>query len=43
MIPLDTRFGSPAVVPVMGRPKFLGQIGRIGNRLGVQVADVIGA
>ncbi|MEQ1632749.1 MAG: FliM/FliN family flagellar motor switch protein [Planctomycetota bacterium] len=43
VIPLDTRFGSPAVMPVMGRPKFLGQIGRIGNRLGIQVADVIGA
>jgi flagellar motor switch protein FliM len=42
VIPLDTRFGSPAVVPVMGKPKFLGQVGRIGNRLAVQVADVMG-
>jgi flagellar motor switch protein FliM len=41
VIPLDTRFGSPAVVPVMGKPKFLGQVGRIGNRLAVQVADVM--
>ncbi len=41
VIPLETRFGSPAVVPVMGKPKFLGQIGRIGNRLAVQVADVM--
>lgn len=42
VIPLDTRFGSDAVVPVMGKPKFRGQIGRIGNRLGLQVADVMG-
>lgn len=41
VIPLDTRFGQPAVVPVMGRPKFTGHVGRIGNRLGLQVADVM--
>ena len=41
VVPLDTRFGQPAVVPVMGRPKFTAHIGRIGNRLGVRVADVI--
>jgi flagellar motor switch protein FliM len=29
-------------VPVMGRPKFTGHLGRIGNRFGVRVADVIG-
>ena len=41
VIPLDTRLGQPAVVPVMGRPKFTGHVGRIGNRLGLQVADVM--
>lgn len=41
VVPLTTRFGQPAVVPVMGRPKFTAHIGRIGNRLGVRVADVI--
>jgi flagellar motor switch protein FliM len=29
------------VVPVMGKPKFTAHVGRIGNRLGVQVADVM--
>jgi len=42
VIALDTRFGSPAVLPVQGRPKFRGQIGRIGNRLAFRVADVMG-
>ncbi len=42
VIPLDTRVGGHAMVPVMGKPKFLGQIGRMGNRLAVQVADVMG-
>ncbi|MFT5268802.1 MAG: flagellar motor switch protein FliM [Acidimicrobiales bacterium] len=42
VIPLATRFGQPAIVPVMGKPKFTAHIGRIGNRMGVQVADVIG-
>ena len=42
VVPLATRFGQPAIVPVMGRPKFTGHVGRIGNRLGVRVADVIG-
>lgn len=42
VIPLASRFGQPALVPVMGRPKFTGHIGRIGNRLGVRIADVMG-
>ncbi|MFT4842800.1 MAG: flagellar motor switch protein FliM [Planctomycetota bacterium] len=42
VIPLTTRFGQPAIVPVMGKPKFAAHIGRIGNRMGVQIADVIG-
>lgn len=42
VIPLTTRVGDPAIVPVMGKPKFTGHIGRIGNRLGVRVADVMG-
>ena len=41
VIPLSTRIGQPAVVPVMGKPKFTGHVGRIGNRLGIQVADVM--
>ncbi len=41
VVPLDTRVGEPAVVPVQGRAKFRGHIGRIGNRLAVQVADVM--
>ena len=41
VIPLMTRFGQPAVVPVMGKPKFTAHLGQIGNRLGVRVADVI--
>ncbi len=41
VIPLDARLGQPAVVPVEGRPKFTAHIGRIGNRLGIQVADVM--
>ena len=42
VIPLETRFGEPAVVPVMGKPKFTAQLGRIGNRLGARIADVTG-
>jgi len=42
VIPLSTRFGQPAVVPVMGKPKFLAHLGRIGNRMGVRIADVMG-
>ena len=42
VIPLATRVGSPAVVPGMGKPKFTAHVGRIGNRFGVQVADVMG-
>lgn len=42
VIPLQARLGQPAVVPVQGKPKFTGHVGRIGNRLGIQVADVMG-
>ncbi len=42
VVSLDTRFGSPAVLPIQGRPKFQGQVGRIGNRLAFQIADVMG-
>jgi flagellar motor switch protein FliM len=42
VIPLGARVGEPAVVPVMGKPKFTAHIGKIGNRFGVQVADVMG-
>lgn len=42
VIPLLSRLGEPAVVPVMGRAKFTGQVGRIGNRMGIQVVDVMG-
>jgi flagellar motor switch protein FliM len=42
VIPLSTRIGHPAVVPVMGKPKFTAHVGRIGNRFGAQVADVMG-
>lgn len=41
VIPLDARLGQPAIVPVQGKPKFTAHIGRIGNRLGLQVADVM--
>jgi flagellar motor switch protein FliM len=41
VVRLDTRVGTPAVMPVMGRPKFRGHIGRVGNRLAMQVADVV--
>jgi flagellar motor switch protein FliM len=41
VIPLTTRVGDPAIVPVMGRPKFTAHVGRIGNRFGVRVADVM--
>jgi flagellar motor switch protein FliM len=42
VIPLQARLGQPAVVPVQGKPKFTAHVGRIGNRLGIQVADVMG-
>ncbi|MBL8753915.1 MAG: FliM/FliN family flagellar motor switch protein, partial [Planctomycetes bacterium] len=42
VIPLTARIGQPAVVPVMGKPKFTGHVGMIGNRFGLQVADVMG-
>ncbi|MCC7062178.1 MAG: flagellar motor switch protein FliM [Planctomycetes bacterium] len=42
VIPLQVRLGQPAIVPVQGKPKFTAHIGRIGNRLGIQVADVMG-
>ncbi|MEC7584287.1 MAG: FliM/FliN family flagellar motor switch protein [Planctomycetota bacterium] len=41
VVPLTTRAGAPAVVPVQGEPKFRGHLGRIGNRLALQIADVI--
>ena len=41
VIPLTARLGQPAIVPVQGRPKFTGHVGRIGNRLGLQVVDVM--
>jgi flagellar motor switch protein FliM len=42
VIPLQARLGQPAVVPIQGKPKFTAHVGRIGNRLGIQVADVMG-
>ncbi|MCA8954256.1 MAG: FliM/FliN family flagellar motor switch protein [Planctomycetes bacterium] len=42
VIPLDKRIGQLAIVPVQGKPKFRAHIGRIGNRMGLQVADIIG-
>jgi len=42
VVPLGTRVGAPATVPVMGKPKFTAHVGRIGNRFGIQVADVMG-
>ena len=41
VIPLNARVGEPAVIPVMGKPKFRAHIGRIGHRFGARVADVI--
>jgi flagellar motor switch protein FliM len=41
VVPLDTRVGAPAVVPVQGRPKFHGHVGKVGNRFAFQVADVM--
>jgi flagellar motor switch protein FliM len=41
VIPLATRFGQPAIVPVMGKPKFTAHLGRMGNSLGVRIADVM--
>ncbi|MBK8097378.1 MAG: FliM/FliN family flagellar motor switch protein [Planctomycetes bacterium] len=41
VVPLDVRLGDPAVIPVQGKPKFAGHVGRIGNRLAFQVADVM--
>jgi flagellar motor switch protein FliM len=42
VVALDTRLGTQAIVPVQGRPKFLGNIGKVGNRFAFQVADVMG-
>lgn len=42
VLPLATRVGQPAIVPVMGKPKFTAHLGRIGNRFGAQVVDVMG-
>jgi flagellar motor switch protein FliM len=41
VVPLSSRLGQPAVVPVQGKPKFHAHVGRIGNRFGIQVADVM--
>ncbi len=41
VIPLERRLGQLATVPVQGKPKFRAHVGRIGNRIGLQVADVI--
>ena len=41
VVPLTSRLGQPAVVPVQGKPKFTAHVGRIGNRFGIQVADVM--
>jgi flagellar motor switch protein FliM len=41
VVPLQTRVGQPAIVPVMDKPKFTAHVGRIGNRFGVRVADVM--
>ncbi|GDY01568.1 flagellar motor switch protein FliM [Planctomycetota bacterium] len=42
VVPLDARLGAPASISVQGRPKFLGNIGKVGNRFAFQVADVMG-
>ena len=41
VVPLNSRLGQPAIVPVQGKPKFTAHVGRIGNRFGIQVADVM--
>jgi len=41
VVPLASRFGQPAIVPVQGKPKFTAHVGRIGNRFGIQIADVM--
>jgi flagellar motor switch protein FliM len=43
VVPLDARIGTPAVVPVQGRPKFTGHVGKVGNRFAFQIADVMEA
>jgi flagellar motor switch protein FliM len=42
VVTLDTRLGAPAVIPIQGRPKFHGHVGRIGNRYAFRIADVLG-
>lgn len=42
VVPLETRVGSPAVVPVQGRPKFRGHVGQVGNRFALRIADLMG-
>ncbi|MCR9246665.1 MAG: FliM/FliN family flagellar motor switch protein [bacterium] len=42
VIPLERRIGDLATIPVQGKPKFRAHVGKIGNRIGLQVADVIG-
>jgi flagellar motor switch protein FliM len=41
VVPLRTRIGEPAIVPVQGRPKFKGHVGQIGNRFAFEIADVM--
>ena len=41
VVPLGTRIGEPATVPVQGKTKFHGHVGRMGNRLALQIADVV--
>jgi len=41
VVPLSARLGQPAVGHVQGKPKFTAHVGRIGNRFGIQIADVM--
>ncbi|GAB4142699.1 MAG: flagellar motor switch protein FliM [Planctomycetota bacterium] len=41
VVPLETLVGQTASVPVMGKTKFKGHIGRLGNRLALRIADVV--
>ncbi|HEX6811795.1 MAG TPA: FliM/FliN family flagellar motor switch protein [Planctomycetota bacterium] len=42
VVPLSAREGELAIVPIMGAPKFTATVGRIGNRFGARVVDVMG-
>jgi flagellar motor switch protein FliM len=41
IIRLDRRFGQPVVAPVQGKPKFRGQIGKMGSHLAFRVGEVL--